>query len=217
MAKSPLVKSLNKDTRHHLETFAGPEWIGAGEIWTGASGFPANLGEGIVIGAIDTGINPEHPSFADPGNDGYNYTNPFGSEIGLCSMSEVMCNDKLIGVFDFVEDDPSTTDVVEENTNGIDNDGHGSHVASIAAGNVLNLVLNGSVNTTVSGVAPHANIVAYRVCFSGEPPDPGGGGCLGSAIMAAIEQAITDGEWERLAQATETDDVVSGRIKVGEV
>ncbi len=193
LAKSPYVKSIRKDTRNRLETDAGPEWIGAGEIWTGDSGFPATKGEGVVIGMIDSGINWDHPSFADPGNDGYHYTNPFGSQLGLCSDTEVKCNGKLVGVYDFVEDDPDTTDVVEENNNGKDNSGHGSHTSSIAAGNVLNVTVNGTANAKISGVAPHANIVAYRVCYIGDPPDPGGGGCLGSAILSAIDQAIADG------------------------
>jgi subtilisin family serine protease len=193
LAQSPYVKSIRKDKRHRLETDAGPEWIGAGQIWNGDSGFPAIRGEGVVIGMIDSGINWDHPSFADPANDGYDHVNPFGSQLGLCSKAEVMCNDKLAGIYDFVEDDPDTTDVVEENTDGKDNAGHGSHVTATAAGNVLTVTLNGSVSTPLSGVAPHANIVAYRVCFIGDPPDPQGGGCMASAILAAIEQAIEDG------------------------
>jgi subtilisin family serine protease len=193
LAESPLVRSIAADTRQRLETDAGPEWIGAAPLWNGLAGFPANRGEGSVVGFIDSGINWDHPSFADPGNDGYDHDNPFGSELGLCSEEEVLCNDKLAGVYDFVEDDPDTEDVVEENTNGKDNSGHGSHVAGIAVGNVLNVTLNGTANTTISGVAPHANFVVYRVCFIGEPPEPDGGGCLGSAILAAIDQAVTDG------------------------
>ncbi len=192
LAQSPYIKSMRKDTRHRLQTDAGPEWIGAGQIWNGQSGFPASRGEGVVIGIIDSGINWEHPSFADPANDGYDHTNPFGSQLGLCGDPEVKCNDKLAGIYDFVEDDPAT-DVVEENTKGKDNSGHGSHVAGTAVGNVLTVTLNGSVSTSLSGVAPHANVVAYRVCFIGDPPDPESGGCMASAILAAIEQAIDDG------------------------
>lgn len=192
LAKSPYIKSIRKDKRHRLETDAGPEWIGAGQIWNGGSGFPATRGEGVVIGIIDSGINWEHPSFADPANDGYDHANPFGAQLGLCSKPAVMCNDKVAGIYDFVEDDPET-DEVEENTDGRDNAGHGSHVTATAAGNALTVTLNGSVSTPLSGVAPHANIVAYRVCFIGDPLDPQGGGCMASAILAAIEQAIDDG------------------------
>jgi subtilisin family serine protease len=77
----------------------------------------------VVIGIIDSGINWNHPSFDDPAEDGYQHVNPKGSELGLCSDPAVPCNNKLVGVYDFIEDDPGT-DVVEENTNGKDS-GHG--------------------------------------------------------------------------------------------
>ena len=193
LADSPLVKSIRRDEVHRLETYASPPWIGSDEVWDGLGGVPASQGEGIVVGIIDSGINWDHPSFADPapGPGGYNHSNPFGQQIGLCSDPEVECNDKLIGVYDFVEDNPGTPDV-EENTKGRDDSevGHGTHVSSIAAGNPLPVELNDSVNTTVSGVAPRANLVSYRVCFS---DFAGGGGCPNSAVLAAIDQAIDDG------------------------
>jgi subtilisin family serine protease len=195
LAKSPLLKSLAGDTRHRLDTFAGPEWIGAGEIWTGDAGFPETLGEGIIVGMIDTGINWEHRSFDNPSPDGYIHTNPLGERLGLCNDpgSGAECNDKLIGVYDFVQDDPFTEDVVEENTNGRDNDGHGSHTASTAAGNPVDTLLDGQSSVTLSGVAPRANIISFRVCYAGEPVGPDSSGCMGSAILSAIDQAVSDG------------------------
>ncbi len=57
--------------------------------------------------------------------------------------------------------------------------GHGSQVASTVAGNVLHQVP--AINPVgdeaefrfpmVSGVAPHANIVSYQVCFPGNADD----------------------------------------------
>lgn len=193
LARSPLLKSIAPDTRHQLDTYAGPGWIGASDLWNGLAGFSAARGENVVIGVIDSGINWEHPSFADPSTDGYAHTNPLGQQLGLCSDPEVQCNNKLIGVYDFVQDDPSTEDVVEENTKGRDNNGHGSHVASIAAGNRVNVILDGVVNVNLSGVAPRANLVTYRACFVGEPAGPDSSGCAGSAILSAIDQAVDDG------------------------
>lgn len=193
LADSPMVKSMEADRVHRPQTDAGPPWIGAPFIWNGINDTGATLGEGVVIGVIDSGINWEHPSVADPGPDGYDHINPGGVQLGLCNMPQVPCNDKVKGIYDFVEDNPSTTDVVEENTNGRDNSGHGSHVIAIAAGNRLDVTINDTENVQLSGVAPHANIVSYRVCYVGEPPQPTGGGCLGSAILDAIDQAIADG------------------------
>ena len=67
----------------------------------------------------------------------------------------------------------------------IDYDGHGSHTASTAAGNFVDSVPvfgSGAADTfDISGVAPHANIIAYGAC------------CTLSALTAAIDQTLTDG------------------------
>jgi len=189
----PGVSSVQPDEIQHLETDSGPNWIGADKIYDGSAGVPATGGQGIIVGMIDTGVNWDHPSFQDPGESGggWNHTNPLGSQQGLCSDSEVLCNDKLIGVYDFVEDDPDT-DETEENNNGKDNNGHGSHTASTAAGNPVNVTLSG-IPTVMGGVAPNANIISYRVCFTGGPADLPDGPCQSSAILRAIDQAIIDG------------------------
>ncbi len=190
----PGVKSVIRDKIQKLNTDSGPNWIGAGPIYDGSAGpFPGTGGEGVVVGIIDSGINWLHPSFQDPGEGGgvgWDHVNPYGTQLGLCSKSEVRCNDKLVGVYDFVENDPGS-DVVEENTDGEDNSGHGTHVASIAVGNPLTIVLN-NYDRDIAGVAPNANFVSYRVCFIGDPADGGDDGCQTSAIFKAIEQAITD-------------------------
>ncbi len=190
----PGVVSIEPDEIYRLATDAGPNWIGADKIHDGSAGpYPATGGEGMVIGIIDTGINWDHPSFADQGEGaapGWDHVNPFGIQLGLCSKSTVLCNDKLVGVYDFVKNDPGTPET-EENTDGRDNNGHGSHVSSIAAGNPLDITLSG-IPVTMAGVAPNANIVSYRVCYIGDATDPEDDGCQESAILSAIEQAIID-------------------------
>lgn len=193
----PGISAVHFDKVLRLETDSGPNWIGAGIIHDGDAGVPASGGEGIVIGLIDSGINWDHPSFEDPGeglpsgSGPWDHVNPYGTQLGLCSDPGVLCNDKLVGVYDFVEDDPNT-DVVEEYNKGKDNAGHGSHVASIAAGNPFNDTLK-DVPVLISGVAPNANIVSYRVCFVGDLADPNDDGCMTSAVLDAIEQAMIDG------------------------
>ena len=192
----PAVQAVLFDEIQYLETDSGPNWIGADEIHSGNSGFAATGGEGVVIGIIDSGVNWDHPSFFDlgdgipPGQGDWDHVNPYGSELGLCSDSAVKCNDKLVGVYDFVQDNPATTET-EENNNGLDNTGHGSHVASTAAGNPRTVSTSGRL-LSIAGVAPNANIVSYRVCYLGDPDDAEDDGCQTSAIFSAIEQAITD-------------------------
>jgi len=191
LRKMPRVKSVLADKILHLETDSGPDWIGAYKIHDGISGFAPTGGQGTVVGVIDSGVNWNHPSFEDPGFPGWDHVNPYGSQLGLCSDSGVRCNDKLVGVYDFVQDN-SNTEWIEENTRGKDNSGHGSHVASTAAGNPQDADLSG-ITVQVAGVAPNANIVSYRVCYIGDPDNSEDNGCQGSAILSAIDQAITDG------------------------
>ncbi|MCP3973479.1 MAG: S8 family serine peptidase [bacterium] len=183
--KMPGVSSVQADTMHHIDTDAGPGWIGAPSIWDGSATGVGTRGEGIVVGILDTGINPENPSFADVGGDGYDHTNPFGAGnyVGVCNPAEAdyqpgfVCNDKLIGAWNMT--------VLAGPT---DDDGHGSHTASTSAGNVVDATVVAPTKTIdkgLSGVAPHANIIAYDVCTPS--------GCSGAAIIGGIDQAIADG------------------------
>ena len=186
IAALPGVSAVRRERIEHVLTDAGPEWIGADGLWNGqVSGIPATRGEGVVIGIIDTGINPSHPSFAATGGDGYTHTNPRGHFYGLCTNGNATCNAKLIGIYD----------MTDEGTQGVDSVGHGSHVAGIAAGNALTDALQGhtvALPRNVSGVAPHANIIMYKACKAATASHPTGG-CAESDLVAAIEQATVDG------------------------
>lgn len=165
----------------------GFAWIGAPEVWRGVAGQPGTRGEGVIVGIIDTGINPVSDSFAEVDGDGYRHQNPKGSYLGVCDSSsdvydaDFPCNDKLIGAWGH--------ELINEGSPR-DADGHGSHTAGTTAGN---LVYNATVTTPagftlskhIAGVAPRANVIAYSVCAEV--------GCYLSAIMFAINQAIADG------------------------
>ncbi|WP_210650962.1 S8 family serine peptidase [Nocardioides sp. SYSU D00065] len=198
------VAAVQVDFTRELTTDKGPEWIGAPTVWDGSTvpaGFEGNKGEGVIVGILDSGLNPANPSFADTvpeeeGGDGYDHTNPLGSGnyLGMCDpassqyVADWGCNDKLIGYWNFENpaaggnpfDDP------------YDDDGHGSHTGSTTAGNQVEATAYSargtehefSVTSTIKGVAPHANIIGYDVCD---------GGCQGYSILASINQAILDG------------------------
>lgn len=191
VTKMPGVTAVIPDREENLLTDAGPAWINANTIWDG-SGVPGGLpgkGEGIIIGVIDTGINMDHPSFAAVGGDGYTHQNPLGSGNykGVCDPGSSQydpaftCNAKLIGAWDFA-------DLYGESDGPEDSNGHGSHTASTAAGNMVNAALSTptgfSYQSDISGVAPHANIIAYDACVTG---------CPSSALLAAVNQAVADG------------------------
>ncbi|MDF1513837.1 MAG: S8 family serine peptidase [Anaerolineae bacterium] len=198
LAQLPEVWRVEKEQMQYIQTDAGPTWVGAPGIWDGTStgGLPGTKGEGIIVGVIDTGIDPWNPSFADIGGDGYDHTNPngAGNYLGVCDSANTSppagevaydstfpCNDKLIGVWGYTDADANPRDA----------DGHGSHTSSTAAGNVTyNTTItmpNGlAFHNDISGVAPHANIIMYDACADT-------GGCPGAALAAARDQAILDG------------------------
>jgi len=178
------VVDVQPDVLLQPTTDYGPAWIGAPAIWAGIGGMPGTYGEGVIVGVLDTGINHASPSFADIGPvDGYDHTNPWGSGnyVGYCVTNPSFCNDKLIGAWDYV-------DAFGESDGPEDSDGHGSHTSSTAAGNVVTGTANYPTTVyeaLISGVAPHANIIMYDVCYSA--------GCPNSATMAATDQAVVDG------------------------
>jgi subtilisin family serine protease len=186
IAAQPSVKSVSRERMEVPLTDNGPRWIKANHVWNNTRGFGhGTRGEGMVVAVLDTGINSDHPSYADIGGDGYDHTNPLGSGNYLpgswCDTTEpAFCNDKLIGAWSFVPGDvnfPSPED----------SDGHGSHTSGTAAGNVVRRATLFAPTTelvrNISGVAPHANIIMYDVCVVN---------CPGSALLAAINQVVID-------------------------
>lgn len=186
LAKLPGIKRVGREFVRRPQTDAGPTWIHANTLWDGsANSGVQRRGEGVVIGVIDSGINPAHPSFAATSTVGgtFTHSNPKGRVFGLCSTGQATCNSKLIGIYDF-----TTGSSDAEAPNGLDVEGHGTHIASIAAGNpvVFNIAGPPLMTATLSGVAPRANLISYKACEQVA-------GCRGSWLLAAIDQAVRDG------------------------
>ncbi|KAJ4712910.1 Subtilisin-like protease [Melia azedarach] len=136
----------------------------------------SNYGKGVIIGVLDTGITPAHPSFSDEG-----MPPPPSKWKGKCEFNVMECNKKLIGARNFVPSDK--TGKIEP---PIDEDGHGTHTSSTAAGNfVEDANVFGQANGTAVGIAPWAHLAIYKVCSEF--------GCSDSAILAAMDTAVEDG------------------------
>ena len=207
------VINVWKDEIRQIETNTSPTYIGiteGGEAWS-----KGNTGEDVVIGIIDTGVWPEHPSFADvatpkKGNKGPNIPygaapagfTPSGCDFGNIAANPAdaafACNNKLLAArcynlgfsSAFDPSNPCGGDGVfagpTEFQSARDNDGHGSHTASTAGGNNgVPASIGGNPLGDVSGIAPRARISAYKVCWEG--------GCASSDSAAAIDQAVADG------------------------
>ncbi|WP_281497791.1 S8 family peptidase [Ferrimonas balearica] len=225
VARMAGVRAVTRSTILELHTDVGPQHIGADKIWSGdATAGSRFTGKGVIVGILDTGINTSHPSFAAMGDDGVAIENPWGTGnyVGDCAEAEFasLCNNKLIGVrsYPMITDtygDPAFRNLhplapweMVRPANGEDYNGHGSHTASTAAGNILFDVpyqmseagygetITGRdtdlVFPRVSGVAPHANIISYQVCWAGGGAAPYSG-CPEEVTLMAVEHAIQDG------------------------
>lgn len=154
------VKSLDyvKDVYPNLEVKAllmdSVTLINADKVWELDSegndciqtGKECLTGKGVTIAIIDTGVDYTHP------------------DLGGCSREQFLdkqCS-KVVGGYDFVDNDDDP----------MDDSGHGTHVASTAAGNGI-----------LKGVAPDASLYAYKVL------DKYGQG-YESDIIKAIERAV---------------------------
>ncbi|MEZ4659574.1 MAG: trypsin-like serine protease [Caldilineaceae bacterium] len=187
----PEVQSIQRDQWRYAQTNDSPAFLGVPGIWDGSTtaGLPGAKGEGVIVGVIDTGIWPEHPSFADDGS----LAAPPARWAGSCSppadgSQPYTCNNKLIGVQYFLDGYVAASGGIYDGLfySGRDDDGHGTHTASTAAGNEnVAATIYGLNFGTISGMAPRAHVAAYKGL------GPFGG--VTSDLSAAIEQAVRDG------------------------
>ncbi|XP_047320474.1 cucumisin-like [Impatiens glandulifera] len=148
-------------------------------------GFPDNVtrsvgGESdIIIGMLDTGIWPESHSFKDTGMGP-----PPSKWKGTCQSSgNFTCNNKIIGAKYYRSDKQVPPG---DFASPRDSEGHGTHTASTAAGEVVeNASLLGLGTGTARGGVPSARLAVYKICWSD--------GCYDSDILAAFDDAIADG------------------------
>jgi Subtilase family/Fibronectin type-III domain/PA domain/Peptidase inhibitor I9 len=157
-------------------------------------------GEGIVVGVIDTGIWPEHPSVSDRVGKKVVYNKIKGWK-GICqttgdsSWNASHCNRKLIGARFFIEgfDEFSPVPLAPNDFRSPrDSDGHGTHTSTTAAGNHGVQPTGAAAGFgKVSGMAPRARIAAYKTCW--DDGNPATGGCFTNDTAAAIDQAVADG------------------------
>lgn len=131
------------------------------------NGVETYAGKGVKIGIIDTGIDNTHPMFDDTG-----YEMPDGFPLGNPNFT----SNKIIVARVFTK----SGDSVEESTPR-DRDGHGTHVASCAAGNPNTVSPLG----LISGVAPNAYLGNYKVFTSDFTTL--------EQIISALEACVEDG------------------------
>ncbi|KAB2608971.1 subtilisin-like protease SBT5.4 [Pyrus ussuriensis x Pyrus communis] len=158
-----------------------------------------NMGDGVIIGIIDTGIWPESKMLKDDG------VGPIPTRWkGRCvSRSEgdfnatTACNRKLIGakmfIKGFIHEQPfnKTEFLVVDYYSARDAYGHGTHTATTAAGSfVANASYKGLALGVVRGGAPRAHLAVYKACWRQSGPKPS---CTDADLLKAFDEAIHDG------------------------
>jgi hypothetical protein len=187
----PGVVAVQEDRLNQPLTDSSPQFLGAPSVYS-QLGSTANAGQGVIYGNLDTGVWPEHPSFADLGNlpapPGPARVCNFGDNPLTPAADPFVCQNKLIGGQPFLTtylSNPARA-AAEPFHTARDSNGHGTHTTSTAGGNIVPSVsILGSPLPAIHGLAPGAWVMEYKVC--------GIQGCFDSDSAAAVERAILDG------------------------
>jgi len=195
----PGVLAVQKDTLNQPQD-DNTGFLGATNVWPTLGG-QDNAGSNVVVGVIDTGVWPESPYFINrglpaPPHPLSFYHCDFGDGTDTAHLGPTFaCNNKLIGAYNFTQTYMSiqNSDGQEfcNNTTHVcsarDSEGHGTHTSSTAAGDrVDHAVLYGVDRGPVSGIAPGAHVIMFRVCLVN--------GCFASDSVNSVQQASRAGQ-----------------------
>ncbi|KAF3792109.1 Subtilisin-like protease SBT2-4 [Nymphaea thermarum] len=174
------VRTIEKDRGARLMTTYTPTFLGLPAGAWAREGGPQNAGEGIVIGLVDSGIDPTHPSFANTASDPFLPNIPRFS--GTCQTGplfpENSCNGKIISARYF---SAGAAALMPLNASK-----DFFHVAAIAAANSgVQVIVDGFNYGSASGMAPRARIAVYKALY----PDI----ATLADVLSAIDQASQDG------------------------
>lgn len=162
------------------------------------------LGEGMLIGILDTGLDTTHEAFVNEPQsqklhkddlesllytteDGQTTAHSYAAYFSaagkghLLTADELYKNGKVPFAFDYADYDPDIcpSEYAVENLGN----NHGTHVAGIAAGKAV----DAEGNVTFSGAAPEAQLAIFKV-FSDRSS-----GATTAAILAALSDAVLVG------------------------
>src|SRR4051794_3830076 len=181
IAAMPNVKRIIPMAPLKLDLTSSVALVGAPQVWAQAGG---RRGDGVRLGIIDTGVDYLHVDLGGAGV--YSRTN--------FTTSDVPWNAKVVGGIDLAGDDydagssSASKRTPHPDPDPFDCEGHGTHVAGIAAGRGVKSdgsAFTGPYGATLDanafrvgpGVAPGAQVYAIRVF-----------GCTGSTLL--IPQAL---------------------------
>ena len=181
VANMPGVKQVFRDYEQKPAMYASLPLIGAPTMWEQLGGQDMS-GEGIIVASIDTGVYAPNPFFDPTG-----YTYPDGYPVGDASVT----TEKVIGARAYFRpwDPPLPGD--DGALPGPAGSSHGTHTIGTVAGNADTEANIAGLVKTISGVAPKAQILSYKI---GYPTySIYSGSAFDAEIVMAYEDAVRDG------------------------
>ena len=184
LAGDPRVIAVERDAVRRLaavETTSAPT----------SADLPRNGGAGVVVGFVDTGLWPDSPLFADVRGLGRQPVSFRGTCSAGPGWSADVCDRKVVGAHWYVEGFGADRLRASSSLSPLDDDGHGTLVASVAAGNSgVTVQVPGQRAGLYAGSAPQARLAVYKACWTA--PDPRDDGCSTADLVTAIDQAVAD-------------------------
>ncbi|HEY8473314.1 MAG TPA: S8 family serine peptidase, partial [Natronosporangium sp.] len=177
LAAQPEVTAIKPVRDYEVDLSETVPHIGAADLHND----PGLTGEGVTVAVLDTGIDYTHARLGGAGTQEA-YEAAYGTSVddpANTTRDGLFPTEKVVGGFDFVGEawpngdlapDEDPIDCGPGGTPPPCTGGHGTHVASIIAGD--------------NGVAPGASLYAYKVCSSVATS------CSGVAILQAFEAAL---------------------------
>jgi subtilisin family serine protease len=142
-----------------------------------------NDGSGVKVAVLDSGVDFTHRNLGGPGTaaaydacySGDSGTAHDAAPVGACAALFGPAAPKVKGGYDFVGERWPAGGLAPD-PNPIDLEGHGTHVADIAAGR--------SADGTHQGIAPGADVYAVKVCSAVATS------CSGVAILQGLDWVL---------------------------
>ena len=179
LAGLPGVSAIYEETAFEPALYASVPAIGTASLWTQLGGSDV-AGAGTKIAILDSGIDIAHPMF-DAATFDYPESFPKGDDR--------YTTPKVIAARAYFRPTDPPMSGEESPVPAARGSGHGTHIAGIAAGNVVTATHYG-LSQEISGVAPRAWLMNYRIFY---PTENGLEAAYTAEILQAIEDAVVDG------------------------
>ena len=182
----PGVVAVTEDHRYKLLLHSSRSAIGAFDAWRDLNSTELNAGAGVKVAVMDSGIYTKNAMFSDTGMaypaDGSNISYPQGEASN--------CNKKVIVSRMYIDPDNLPVSSDRHSYPSLLSSTHGTHCASTVGG-ALTATSNAGVKLNITGVAPGAWLMNYRIFFR----DNSGNtvATSDSQILQAFDDIVADG------------------------